>query len=161
MAKAKTKSRAPVKAKSVSIKVPAAKSHPKAALRSEAFARALENAKANASDPDKLAALCKEASRKAASAPRNAFKENWPYLQAILRCVRAYSSGEYRLIDDAALLSMIAALNYLVDPFDLIPDEVPFLGFVDDATVVEFAVGKTRDNLDDFMIWETTSPRRN
>jgi len=32
---------------------------------------------------------------------------------------------------------IIAALKYLVDPFDLIPDKTPFLGFVDDANVVE------------------------
>jgi uncharacterized membrane protein YkvA (DUF1232 family) len=37
----------------------------------------------------------------------------------------------------------------------LIPDKTPFLGFVDDAAVVAFAVGKTRQALDDFMTWET------
>lgn len=37
-------------------------------------------------------------------------------------------------------------------------DEIPFLGFLDDATVVAFAVTKTRGVLDDFMIWETTAP---
>jgi len=52
---------------------------------------------------------------------------------------------------------VLPALNYLVDPFDLIPDEAPFIGFVDDATVVEFAVTRTRQMLDDFMIWETTA----
>jgi uncharacterized membrane protein YkvA (DUF1232 family) len=45
-----------------------------------------------------------------------------------------------------------------VDPFDLIPDTTPFLGFVDDATVIEFAVGRARQALDDFMTWETTTP---
>jgi len=43
----------------------------------------------------------------------------------------------------------------LVDPFDLIPDKTPFLGFVDDATVIEFAAARTRQTLDDFMAWET------
>jgi uncharacterized membrane protein YkvA (DUF1232 family) len=55
---------------------------------------------------------------------------------------------------------MIAALNYFVDPFDLIPDEIPFLGFVDDATVIEFAVTRTRQTLDDFMTWETAPSLR-
>jgi hypothetical protein len=32
-----------------------------------------------------------------------------------------------------------------------------FLGFVDDAAVVEFVVDKTRQTLDDFMAWETAS----
>jgi uncharacterized membrane protein YkvA (DUF1232 family) len=38
----------------------------------------------------------------------------------------------------------------------LIPDATPVLGFVDDATVVEFVSDKTRESLDDFMIWETS-----
>jgi uncharacterized membrane protein YkvA (DUF1232 family) len=77
-----------------------------------------------------------------------------PYLQTMLRLVRAYARGEYRAVSQDALLSIVAALNYLVDPYDLIPDEVPFLGFIDDATVVAFALGKSRDDLDDFMTWE-------
>jgi uncharacterized membrane protein YkvA (DUF1232 family) len=43
-----------------------------------------------------------------------------------------------------------------VDPFDLIPDKTPFLGFIDDAGVVELVKDKTRRTLDDFMKWETT-----
>lgn len=77
----------------------------------------------------------------------------------MLRLIRAYARREYspQEISDDALLWIIAALNYLVDPFDLIPDEAPFIGFVDDATVVEFAVSRTLQMLDDFMIWETTA----
>jgi uncharacterized membrane protein YkvA (DUF1232 family) len=55
---------------------------------------------------------------------------------------------------------IVAGLNYLVDPFDLIPDKTPFLGFVDDATVIEFVAAKTQQTLDDFMTWETTAPAR-
>src|SRR5437660_2298741 len=51
------------------------------------------------------------------------------------------------------------ALNYLIDPFDLIPDKTPFLGFVDDAAVIEFVVDRTRQTLDEFMIWETVGER--
>ena len=45
----------------------------------------------------------------------------------------------------------------MVDPFDLIPDKTPFLGFVDDAIVVGFVADKTRQTLDEFMIWKPTS----
>ena len=127
------------------------------ALRSDAFAKALTDAKSCVNNPESLDALFNQAARKAAAIPRDPFEENWPYLQTMLRLVRAYHRGEYDQVSDGALLWIIAALNYFVDPFDLIPDEIPFLGFVDDATVVEFAVGKTKSVLDDFMIWETTA----
>lgn len=126
----------------------------KAAIRSRAFAKAILHAKSCAADAERLRALFEEASEKAASISREPFKDTWAYLQAMLRLIRAYSRGEYRAVSQGALLSIITALNYLVDPFDLIPDEIPFLGFLDDATVVEFAVRKTREDLDDFMRWE-------
>ncbi len=130
-------------------------SYQKPALRSEAFARALSEAKLCVAGSGGLRSLFEQAARKAASVPKQPFKENWAYLQAMLRLVRAYERGEYQQISNDALVWIVAGLNYLVDPFDLIPDKTPFLGFVDDAAVVEFVVGRTRQTLDDFMIWET------
>ena len=145
MRKAKTKSRAERRV-----------SYQKAALRSEAFARALSEAKLCLAGSGGLRSLFEQAARKAASLPKQPFKENWAYVQTMLRLVRAYERGQYQQVSNDALLWIVAALNYLVDPFDLIPDKIPFLGFVDDATVVEFVADKTRQTLDDFMIWETT-----
>ncbi len=130
-------------------------SYQKPALRSEAFARALSDAKLRLAGSGGLRSLFEKAAKEAASLPRERFNGNWPYLQTMLRLVRAYERGEYKQVSNDALLWIVAALNYLVDPFDLIPDSIPFLGFVDDAIVVEFVVDKTRQTLDDFMIWET------
>lgn len=129
----------------------------KPALRSEAFVRALTEAKSCLKNPEELEALFNEAAKKAAAVPREPFKECWPYLQTMLRLVRAHQRGQYDQVPDDALLWIIAALSYLLDPFDLIPDKTPFLGFVDDATVIEFVTGKNRRALDDFMVWETAS----
>jgi uncharacterized membrane protein YkvA (DUF1232 family) len=129
----------------------------KAAVRSPAFARAIVTAASHSRDPEALRSLFEEASQKVATIPKEPFKDSWPYLQAMLRLIRAYSRGEYRDVSQDTLVRIIAAVSYLVDPFDLIPDEIPFLGFLDDATVVSFALARTRQALDDFMIWETTA----
>ena len=129
----------------------------KAAVRSHAFARAILNAASYTRDAASLRALFEEAATKVAAIPKEPFKDSWPYLQTMLRLIRAYSRGEYRYVSQDALVFIIAAVGYLIDPFDLIPDEIPFLGFLDDATVVAFSVSKTRGALDDFMIWETTA----
>jgi uncharacterized membrane protein YkvA (DUF1232 family) len=57
----------------------------------------------------------------------------------------------------ATLLIIIAAVIYVVNPLDLIPDWVPGIGFLDDAFIVAFAVRRTQPTLDDFMVWETTA----
>jgi len=131
--------------------------HEKAAVRSDAFAKAILEAKSYRDDPHSLAELFEQASAKAAEIPAAALNELGPYLQTMLRLVRAYARGDYRDIAKDAFLTIVAAIGYLVDPFDLIPDEIPFLGFVDDATVIEFAVSRTRGALHEFMLWETRS----
>jgi uncharacterized membrane protein YkvA (DUF1232 family) len=132
----------------------------KPVLRSEAFARARSKAKLRMVGPGGLRSLCQEAAKKAASLPRNRFKDNWPYLQTMLRLVGAHERREYRQASNDALLWVVTALNYLIDPLDLIPDMAPFLGLVDDAIVVAHVVGKTRKTLDEFMIWETAGVAR-
>ena len=132
-----------------------ATSYQKAALRSDAFARALSKAKLGVLGSGGLRSLFEKAAKKAASVPKHRFKANWPYLQTMLRLIRAHERGEYKSVSNDDLTLIVAALNYLVDPFDLIPDTTPLLGFVDDVTVVGFVVDKTQQALDDFMIWET------
>jgi uncharacterized membrane protein YkvA (DUF1232 family) len=131
--------------------------HEKAAVRSDAFAKAILEAKSYRDDPRSLGELFEQASAKAAEIPAAALNELGPYLQTMLRLVRAYARGDYRDIAKDAFLTIVAAIGYLVDPFDLIPDEVPFLGYVDDATVIGFAVSRTRGALHEFMLWETRS----
>jgi uncharacterized membrane protein YkvA (DUF1232 family) len=158
MKQVKTKSDTKTKARSTRRNVEAHTPYSKPALRSDAFAKALIDAKSCVNDRESLLALLNEAATKAAAVPREPFQECWPYLQTMLRLVRAHHRGEYDRISSDALLWIIAALSYLVDPFDLIPDKTPFLGFVDDATVIEFVTDKTRQTLDDFMTWETAAP---
>jgi uncharacterized membrane protein YkvA (DUF1232 family) len=155
MKEVKTKSRTKAKARQTPKKIEGLTPYSKPALRSEAFARALTDAKSCVDDRDRLRTLFNEAARKAATVPRDSFKEYWPYLQTMLRLVRAHHREEYDQVAHDSLLWIVAALNYLIDPFDLIPDKTPFLGFIDDAAVVEFVVDRTRQTLDDFMTWET------
>jgi uncharacterized membrane protein YkvA (DUF1232 family) len=157
MKKTKSKPSRKLKARPARKNLEANVPYSKPALRSEAFARALEDARSCLNNSEGLDALFNEAATKAAAVPKDAFKENWAYLQTMLRLIRARHRGEYEQVPNDALLWIVAALNYLVDPFDLIPDKTPFLGFVDDATVVEFVVDKTRQTLDDFMTWETSA----
>src|SRR5205814_5747864 len=72
----------------------------KPALRSEAFARALIDAKACLNDSETLLAVFNDAAKKAAAVPREPFKQYWPYLQTMLRLVRAHHRGEYDQVPD-------------------------------------------------------------
>ena len=128
----------------------------KARLEAE-FAKAVTSAKAYIGNPTRLQSLFEEASKQAASMPKEPFQETWPYFQAMLRLIRAYSQGNYRDVPESTLVVIIAAIIYVVNPLDVIPDALPALGFLDDATVLALAVRRSRQTLDDFMAWETAA----
>jgi uncharacterized membrane protein YkvA (DUF1232 family) len=121
------------------------------------FAQAVKSAKSYIDDPQRLRALFQEASKEAAALPKDSFKETWPYFQTMLRLIRAYYRGEYRAVTESTLIVIIAAIIYIVTPLDAIPDAIPTLGFLDHATVLALAVRRTRQDLDDFMTWETAA----
>jgi uncharacterized membrane protein YkvA (DUF1232 family) len=122
------------------------------------FAQAVKSAKSYVENPEQLESLFQDAAKRAASMPREPFQETWPYFEAMLRLIRAYSRGDYRDVPESTLVVIIAAIIYVVNPLDVIPDALPALGFLDDATVLALAVRRTRQTLDEFMTWET-NPR--
>jgi uncharacterized membrane protein YkvA (DUF1232 family) len=121
------------------------------------FAKSVITAKSYVGNAQRLQSLFQEAARQAAAMPREPFQETWPYFQAMLRLIRAYSQGDYRDVPESTLVVIVAAIIYVVNPLDVIPDALPALGFLDDATVLALAVRRARQALDDFMIWETAA----
>ena len=119
------------------------------------FATAVVSAKTYIGNPSRMRELFNEAAKEAATMPREPFGDTWPYFQAMLRLIRAYADGQYIGIPENTLVVIVAAIVYAVNPLDVIPDALPALGYLDDATVVALAVKRSREALDDFMAWET------
>jgi uncharacterized membrane protein YkvA (DUF1232 family) len=121
------------------------------------FAHALDSAKAYVRNPERLRDLVTEATRKALFLPEETFKGTLVYLQAMLRLMRAYYRGEYRAVPMTTLLIIVAALIYLLNPFDLLPDWIPGIGFIDDAFILTLAIRRTREAIEQFLAWESAN----
>ena len=78
----------------------------------------------------------------------------WVELMALVRMVRAWSRGEYKKLPARTILMAIAAVIYFLNPLDLIPDFIPGIGYLDDATVIAFAFSSIRKDLRIFLDWE-------
>ena len=72
----------------------------------------------------------------------------------LIRLIRAYFNGTYTEISPTALVMIIAGLIYLVNPFDVVPDFLLGIGFLDDATVLGFVILKTKNEIQRFVDWE-------
>ena len=117
------------------------------------FSRFEEKAHAYLDNLEKAADLVEKASLKArANAGR--LRKFWQDLQDLIRLLRAWSNRSYTRVPWKTIVLAVAALLYFLDPIDLIPDFIPFIGYLDDATVLAFVVRSIRGDLDSFRNWE-------
>jgi len=110
-------------------------------------------AKGYVGDKKKTLNLVSEAVKKAIR-NRNALREVWDELMTLLRLVRAWAKGEYHKVPLKTIILALGAIIYLVNPFDVVPDFIPFVGYLDDVAVLAFVINSIRGDIDDFRNWE-------
>ncbi len=77
----------------------------------------------------------------------------------LVRLITSWIQGHYRGVSPMTIVSGVAVLLYVVSPIDLIPDFIPVLGFGDDLALIAWFVGKFRDEIARFQVWEKAGGR--
>lgn len=75
-------------------------------------------------------------------------------LIAITRMLSAWARREYTQMSPKTVISLIATLIYVVNPIDIIPDFIPFVGDLDDLFVLSYLANLLNAELQKFMAWE-------
>jgi uncharacterized membrane protein YkvA (DUF1232 family) len=75
-------------------------------------------------------------------------------VMTLSRMVKAYVSGEYRVIPWGTIIKIIAVLIYFVSPIDLIPDFLPIIGLTDDLALVMWLFSSLQEEFVNFETWE-------
>ena len=66
-------------------------------------------------------------------------------------------------LDDSERCPVLAALAYLCDPEDIIPDDIPGIGLLDDAVMIELVFRELRHQIqayEDFCAYRWSLPKR-
>ena len=103
-------------------------------------------------DHEKIEQLLKNATEKART-HRQRIRKVWSEVQLLIRMIRAYKSGEYRRIPWKAIVMIVAAIIYFVNPLDIIPDFLFGIGFLDDATVIGLVMKTLTDEIEKFKVY--------
>jgi uncharacterized membrane protein YkvA (DUF1232 family) len=69
------------------------------------------------------------------------------------KMLRDALSGRYPNAPWASVAALAFALLYLVNPFDLVPDVIPVLGWLDDAAVLAAVGAAAQSDLEDYKRW--------
>lgn len=74
-------------------------------------------------------------------------------VKLLLEMVTAYVKKQYREIPKNTIVAAVFALAYVFCPIDVLPDTIPGVGLIDDATVVAACVKALSDDLELFKKW--------
>lgn len=76
----------------------------------------------------------------------------------LLGLVKDYAGGRYRKVPWFIVAAIVIALLYLIDPLDLVPDFIPGIGLIDDATVLAVCLKMVSADLAKYRVWREERP---
>lgn len=71
--------------------------------------------------------------------------------------LKDYWNNEYTKVPWKFIAAIVFAVGYLVSPFDIIPDFIPIIGFVDDASVFALVVKSFESEINDYKQWKDSN----
>ena len=71
-------------------------------------------------------------------------------LLVIISMLKSWAKGDYKVVPWTSLALCAGALIYFVNPFDAVPDLLPGIGLLDDATVVGFVLASIKKDVQKF-----------
>ena len=111
-----------------------------------------EKAAAFLEDGGKMDELLEKVEDKLATVPKaGVYLAEVPRMIALLK---DYIQKDYTDAPKKSLIFIVAALLYLVNPKDIIPDKYIGIGLLDDAAVVAACIALTKKDLDAYDAWK-------
>ena len=71
-------------------------------------------------------------------------------LSLMVSMIKGYITREYSQVSPKVIVTMVAAILYLVRKKDIIPDKVPVVGMADDMAVLALALNLVKPELDEY-----------
>ncbi len=129
---------------------------PKLVRKSIFFKRAKRTAQEALHDPVKLHKILNAAVDKILTLRKEnkEFDRLMMKVGASIRMVKAYKQNRYTQMPWRSMVLIIGGLVYFVMPLDLIPDFLPIVGFLDDATIMIWIFSALRKDIEAFEDWE-------
>ncbi|WP_424494821.1 YkvA family protein [Salinimicrobium sp. GXAS 041] len=71
--------------------------------------------------------------------------------------INDYRKGNYTEVPWKTIAAVAGALLYVLNPLDLIPDFIPVIGMLDDASVLAVCLKLVNDDLEKYTDWKLNS----
>jgi uncharacterized membrane protein YkvA (DUF1232 family) len=77
-------------------------------------------------------------------------------LKLFIRMIKAIAKQEYKKFPKQSLIKIVAGVLYFVLVLDILPDFIPFIGFLDDVFIISWVYDSVKTDLEEFEEWEGT-----
>ncbi|MDP2688019.1 MAG: YkvA family protein [Aequorivita sp.] len=84
------------------------------------------------------------------ASPLRKYTELGKIMFAMLKDVK---KGSYPNVPWFTIASIVVALLYILNPFDLVPDFIPGIGYIDDLAVLSISMGWIETDLHKYLDW--------
>ncbi len=74
-------------------------------------------------------------------------------IKTMCEMIKAWVSKEYKGVPVKTIGMIILTLVYVFSPIDIIPDFIPGVGLIDDATMVAACIAAAKSDIEDFRVW--------
>ena len=81
-------------------------------------------------------------------------KKYYKLTDVMMMMLKDYRKGIYTSVPWFTIAAIGGSLLYVISPFDLIPDFIPGLGYLDDITVLTIVVGWIDSDLHKYLDWK-------
>jgi uncharacterized membrane protein YkvA (DUF1232 family) len=78
--------------------------------------------------------------------------------KTLVSLLKDYRKGNYRTALFGTIAAVAFALIYVFNPFDIIPDVLPFVGAIDDASVIAACLMLVERDLVKYRTWKVNQP---
>lgn len=78
----------------------------------------------------------------------------WGDFKLLFSMIKDYYNRKYTTVPWYVISAIGGALLYVLSPIDLIPDFIPFVGYIDDAAVIAFCINRISAEVDKYKRWK-------
>ena len=68
--------------------------------------------------------------------------------------LKAFKDKTYTKTPWKSISAITSTLLYIINPLDLAPDFIPFIGYLDDISVLTFCLKLVKSDINDFKNWK-------
>lgn len=114
----------------------------------------LEKRQKRFTEKDIATVVSKEETLKQKFTKQERLKVHFSDFKVLFSMLRDYTTRRYTQVPWYIISSIGAALLYVILPLDLMPDFIPFIGYLDDATVLAICLKLVHKEILDYKVWK-------